>query len=132
MGLLFISNWKVRKQSPLGVHILDKPEVMLISRMSHSSSLGDDVAIVWEELANDVELDIDANHATGAGELLMEFPMGKRIKMGGKVRLAEVRDPPIKIKCPALSSSAADELYLLAFIDPDAPSKEKPAQRYLN
>jgi hypothetical protein len=93
-------------------------------------SVSDDCAVTWESLAEDLNLEIDPNVATSTGELLVEFGYGSRIKMGKKMKLADVREQPIKIKCSALThSGSSDDLYLLLFINADVPSCEKPTQR---
>ena len=84
----------------------------------------------WEELGEDLELRIDPAHARGQGELLVEFPTGVRITMGGKMKISDVRNAPTKMKCSALAASGnADDLYLLMMVNPDVPSMEKPVQR---
>ena len=89
-----------------------------------------DMPAAWEAIANDLELTIDAEYATGAGELLVEYPTGIRVRMGQKMKMADVRNAPSRIKCSALASAGnSDDLYLLMFINPDVPSMVKPLQR---
>lgn len=97
--------------------------------MNARNSVGEEPIVQWESIANDLSLEINPEFATGAGELLVEFPSGARVRMGAKMKIADVRDCPVKIKCSALSA-AQDDLYLLAFLNPDVPSAEKPVQRY--
>jgi len=89
-----------------------------------------DMPAAWETIANDLDLTIDHEYATGSGELLVEYPTGIRVRMGQKMKMADVRNAPSRIKCSALASSGnSDDLYLLMFINPDVPSMVKPLQR---
>ena len=89
-----------------------------------------DIPVIWDQIATDLELPIESEYAMGSGELLVEFPTGMRVRQGGKMKMADVRNAPTKIKCPALAASGnQDDLYLLAFVNPDVPSMEKPVQR---
>ena len=85
---------------------------------------------MWDIIANDLNMQVDSDYATTAGELIVEYPTGKKVRMGNKMKCADVRDCPIKIKCQALAG-AQDDLYLIAFLNPDVPSMEKPLQRYV-
>ena len=85
---------------------------------------------MWDIIANDLNMQVDPDYATTAGELIVEYPTGKKVRMGNKMKCADVRDCPIKIKCQALAG-AQDDLYLIAFLNPDVPSMEKPLQRYV-
>lgn len=83
-------------------------------------------------IGHDLEIDLpDLDNAEGpSSELLVEFPSGVRIKMGAKMKLADVRDAPVKVKCHAAAAAAnQDDLFALAFVDPDAPSSTKHTQR---
>ena len=62
-----------------------------------------------------------------AGELIVEFP-STRLRMGSKMKMADCRNPPVKIKCQALATQQED-LYLIAMVNLDVPSMEKPLQR---
>ena len=88
-----------------------------------------DTSEMWDIISNDLNLQVDTDYATSAGELVVEYPTGKKVRMGTKMKCADVRDCPIKIKCQALAG-AQDDLYLIAFLNPDVPSMEKPLQRY--
>ena len=63
-----------------------------------------------------------------AGELIVEFP-STRLRMGSKMKMADCRNPPVKIKCQALATQQED-LYLIAMVNLDVPSMEKPLQRW--
>ena len=89
-----------------------------------------DTTVMWENLALDLNLQIDPEYANGKGELVVEYSSGVRVRMGNKMKLADVRNPPVKIKCQALSKdNAQDDLYLIALLNPDVPSMDKPLQR---
>ena len=62
-----------------------------------------------------------------AGELIVEFP-STRLRMGSKMKMADCRNPPVKIKCQALAAQQED-LYLILMVNLDVPSMEKPLQR---
>ena len=49
--------------------------------------------------------------------------------MGSKMKMADCRNPPVKIKCQALATQQED-LYLIAMVNLDVPSMEKPLQRW--
>jgi len=89
-----------------------------------------DMPAAWESIASDLDLCIDSEYATGSGELMVEYPTGIRVRMGQKMKIADVRNVPSRIKCSALAASGnSDDLYLLMFINPDVPSMAKPLQR---
>ena len=100
------------------------------SRTDRNSVNEAEIPGLWENIANDLDMVIDPEYAMGSGELLVEFPTGMRVRQAAKMKIADVRNAPTKIKCPALAASGhQDDLFLLAFINPDVPSMEKPIQR---
>ena len=86
--------------------------------------------IHWDSIATDLDLNIESESACSNAELLVEYPTGTRVKMGSKMKMADVRNAPSRIKCSALSNAGnSDDLYLLMLINPDVPSMAKPIQR---
>ena len=98
---------------------------------SRNSSVSEaDMPIHWDSIATDLDLNIESESACSNAELLVEYPTGTRVKMGSKMKMADVRNAPSRIKCSALSSAGnSDDLYLLMLINPDVPSMAKPIQR---
>ena len=54
----------------------------------------------------------------------------KMVDAKQKMKMADVRSAPSRIKCSSLASAGnADDLYLLMMVNPDVPSMAKPLQR---
>jgi len=99
-------------------------------KMSNGNTIeriSDDFNVMWQGIAQDLNLDVDPEYATKAGELIVEFP-STRLRMGSKMKMADCRNPPVKIKCQALAAQQED-LYLILMVNLDVPSMEKPLQR---
>merc|ERR1711934_472335 len=71
-----------------------------------------DMPAAWDSIATDLELSIDSEYATGNGELLVEYTTGVRVRMGQKMKMADVRSAPSRIKCSSLASAGnSEDLY---------------------
>jgi len=113
------------------VAMITKSLVKMGSVRANQGSVSEaDMPAAWDSIATDLELSIDSEYATGNGELLVEYTTGVRVRMGQKMKMADVRSAPSRIKCSSLASAGnADDLYLLMMVNPDVPSMAKPLQR---
>merc|ERR1712008_354241 len=56
-----------------------------------------DMPAAWDSIATDLELHIDNDYATGNRELLVEYTTGVRVRIGQKMKMADVRSAPSRI-----------------------------------
>merc|ERR1711894_398308 len=101
------------------VAMITKSLVKMGSVRANQGSVSEaDMPAAWDSIATDLELSIDSEYATGNGELLVEYTTGVRVRMGQKIKMADVRSAPSRIKCSSLASAGnSEDLYLLMMVN---------------